>query len=169
MYKWRHQTSKWDNWLWGSCGSMLELGVGYRVWWLLVSFWCKSCLQTAGISNNWWTIFASNVCMWCTSSLKTWVVRTVPWSLAYLLLCIPCVYLTLGAQALDRAHFGQGTGPIHLDNLICNSRESRLVNCWHNGISVHNCAHSEDAGLRCQGMYIHISHKMGRFIIQLHL
>ena len=64
--------------------------------------------------------------------------------------------IIVGAQVLHRASFGQGTGPIHLDNLICNSSESRLVNCRHNGISVHNCGHSEDAGLRCQGMYCHI-------------
>ena len=64
--------------------------------------------------------------------------------------------IIIGAQALHRAPYGQGTGPIHLDNLYCNSTESRLVACRHNGISVHNCVHSEDAGLRCQGMYIHM-------------
>ena len=71
-------------------------------------------------------------------------------------LCLSCA-IFVGAQALHRAHFGQGTGSIHLDNLFCNSSESRLIDCRHNGISVHNCAHSEDAGLRCQGMYIHMS------------
>ena len=67
--------------------------------------------------------------------------------------------IIIGAQALHRAPYGQGTGPIHLDNLYCNSSESRLVDCRHNGISVHNCAHNEDAGLRCQGMYIHMCQK----------
>ena len=45
--------------------------------------------------------------------------------------------------------FGLGSGPIYLDNLICNSTERRLVDCRHNGIGTHNCGHSEDAGLRC--------------------
>ena len=58
-------------------------------------------------------------------------------------------FFSTGATALSRAPFGQGTGPILLDNLVCNSRETRLVDCTHNGIGVHNCAHSEDAGLRC--------------------
>ena len=71
-------------------------------------------------------------------------------------LCLSCA-IFVGAQALYLARFGQGTGPIHLDNLICNSSESRLINCPHSGIGVHNCAHSEDAGLRCQGMSIHMS------------
>jgi len=55
-----------------------------------------------------------------------------------------------GATPLARAPFGQGTGPILLDDLRCTNTETRLVDCPHNGIGVHNCAHSEDAGLRCQ-------------------
>ena len=76
-----------------------------------------------------------------------------------MLIFSPCAYfcaIIIGAQPLYRAPFGQGTGPIHLDNLFCNSTESRLVDCRHNGISVHNCVHSEDAGLRCQGLCVHI-------------
>ena len=78
----------------------------------------------------------------------------------YVLLVLILCYFFVGAQVLYRAYFGQGTGSIHLDDLFCNSSESRLIDCRHNGISVHNCAHSEDAGLRCQGMYIHMSHKL---------
>jgi len=37
-----------------------------------------------------------------------------------------------------------------LDNLYCTGRESRLVDCTHGGIGVHNCDHSADAGVRCQ-------------------
>ena len=58
-----------------------------------------------------------------------------------------------GVKVYKNAHFGQGIGPIHLDNLICNSTETKLVDCRHNGIGVHNCIHSEDAGLRCQSMH----------------
>lgn len=60
-----------------------------------------------------------------------------------------CCYST-GAQALSRAPFGQGTGPILLDDLICNGGETRLTDCFHNGVGVHNCAHYKDAGLRCR-------------------
>ena len=55
-----------------------------------------------------------------------------------------------GVAIFYNAHFGKGTGPILLDNLFCNSRETRLIDCPHSGVGVHNCFHSRDAGLRCQ-------------------
>ena len=61
-----------------------------------------------------------------------------------------CAVTFTGAQALSRAPFGQGTGPILLDDLICNGGETRLTDCFHNGVGVHNCAHNKDAGLRCR-------------------
>ena len=40
---------------------------------------------------------------------------------------------------------------IHLDNVECDGTESSLLECQSNPIDVHNCDHSEDAGVRCQG------------------
>ena len=28
---------------------------------------------------------------------------------------------------------------------------NQLIDCWHGGIGVHNCDHTDDAGVRCQG------------------
>ena len=47
------------------------------------------------------------------------------------------------------ARFGQGTGPILLDNVRCNGTEDRLVDCIHFPSTV-DCVHSEDASVRCQ-------------------
>lgn len=50
-------------------------------------------------------------------------------------------------SALPRAAFGQGTGPIHLDDLMCTGREATLFDCPF--AATHNCIHFEDAGVRC--------------------
>ena len=36
-----------------------------------------------------------------------------------------------------------------MDNLGCVGTETRLVDCPHNGVGLHNCVHAEDASVRC--------------------
>ena len=55
-----------------------------------------------------------------------------------------------GATAVSRALFGQGTGAILLDDVRCTGSETRLVDCPSNGIGIHDCAHTEDAGIICE-------------------
>lgn len=55
--------------------------------------------------------------------------------------------------AVNRAYFGQGTGPILLDNVQCSSPgPANIFQCAHNNVTVHNCRHSEDAGVVCNAM-----------------
>ena len=62
----------------------------------------------------------------------------------------------LGAEAFVNAHFERGTGPLLLDRLGCTGHEANLLSCYHRGIEVieFNCTHSDDTGIRCQGVVI---------------
>ena len=74
------------------------------------------------------------------------------WS--YLDARVVCRQLGLGSygSSYSGAYFGQGTGPIWLDNVLCAGTESTLASCGHLGINVsRSCSHYEDAGVRCYG------------------
>ena len=57
------------------------------------------------------------------------------------------ISIIIGALAKMEAFFGQGVGPIALDDVRCNSSEAILLQCQH--ITEHNCHHREDAGVIC--------------------
>ncbi|XP_044911861.1 neurotrypsin isoform X2 [Felis catus] len=53
------------------------------------------------------------------------------------------------ARARTMAYFGEGKGPIHVDNVKCTGNERSLADCIKQDIGRHNCRHSEDAGVIC--------------------
>ena len=59
------------------------------------------------------------------------------------------------AVAFSNAHFGAGSGTIHLHVVGCTGVETNLTACpeVHSGIYCLQ-GHSEDAGVRCQGLII---------------
>ena len=50
------------------------------------------------------------------------------------------------------AFYGQGRGPVLLDDLICNGREERLIDCPSGGIGMIDFCrgHADDVGLDCR-------------------
>ena len=72
---------------------------------------------------------------------------------------VVCRQLGFGSSgtAIGSAGFGQGSGSIWLDSVMCTGSESTLASCGHLGVDITtSCDHSEDAGVSCfgeQGFY----------------
>ena len=67
---------------------------------------------------------------------------------------VVCRQLGFGStgSSYSNAYFGQGSGPIWLDNVKCIGNESTLASCGHFGVNItRSCSHYEDAGVRCSG------------------
>lgn len=64
--------------------------------------------------------------------------------------CRQLGYEGADSPIVHRAGFGQGTGRIWLDQLSCTGQEQSVLECRHNGWGLHDCSHSEDAGVRCK-------------------
>ena len=58
--------------------------------------------------------------------------------------------ITLGTR--NGGPFGQGSGPIHLDVVVCAGDERALIDCGHTdigGVLEGHCTHTTDAGVIC--------------------
>ncbi|XP_062830370.1 deleted in malignant brain tumors 1 protein [Anolis carolinensis] len=66
---------------------------------------------------------------------------------------VVCSQLGCGkaSKALGGAHYGQGSGPIWLENINCTGDESSLKECQKGIWGEHSCSHSQDASVECSG------------------
>ena len=64
------------------------------------------------------------------------------------------LFLNAAGRAYNNAQFGGGSGPIFLDDVRCTSSSSQLLQCSSRPILSHNCIHSDDAGVGCEGVVL---------------
>ena len=69
-------------------------------------------------------------------------------------------------SAQSDAYFGQGSGPIWLDEVRCSGSEVNLSDCPHNGIGRQNCGHHQDAGVICRSKFCKNSRERYRMKLQ---
>ena len=74
---------------------------------------------------------------------------------AAMVVCRQLGFNPVGAIAVSSTHFGQGVGPIWLDDVICFGSEPNIDSCSHNAWGSHNCGHYNDVGVICHGKAIH--------------
>ena len=84
-------------------------------------------------NNTWGTI--------CDNSWDIYDANTVCRTLGY-------SYALLARRS---SYYGEGSGPIWLDNVQCTGRENSIGECYHSGWGVYSsaCNHSRDAGVVC--------------------
>lgn len=65
-------------------------------------------------------------------------------------------YAHEGSIPRRNAPFGGGSGPIFIDTLVCDGNEQELMECHTINVrGFHQCDHSMDAGVTCEGQHFH--------------
>ena len=64
------------------------------------------------------------------------------------------LHIIAGGTAYFHAYYGAGSGPIYLTDVSCTSSKTSLLQCNSAPILSGGCSHSEDAGVKCEGIVL---------------
>lgn len=87
-----------------------------------------------------WPSVAESLCKAECEGMRLWP--------SLLSICV-CNVCSGNPKALSWAHYGQGSGPILLDEVECSGNELSLDQCKKSDWGQQNCDHIEDAGVSC--------------------
>ena len=94
--------------------------------------------------------------LWSAGSLDMHIQEVSASTVLIQVRSICCFICNTGGTPYYNAFFGAGTGPIYLDDVVCTSSASQLLECSSNPVLVHNCDHHADAGVGCEGMFLFV-------------
>ena len=77
--------------------------------------------------------------------------RLKQWKLAFSVSDLKRIISTTDSVTFPSAHFGSGSGSIHLNYVTCSGGEKSLLDCTYS-IYAQYCRHNQDVGVRCQSM-----------------
>ena len=63
------------------------------------------------------------------------------------------INVSTDAMAFSNAHFGAGIGSQFLNSVACTGSETMLTSCSSSSNIYCSNGHSDDAGVRCQGLF----------------
>ena len=95
--------------------------------------------------------------LWSASSWDSHTLEvrlSVWWKCDYVHEFLFTMSIWAGGRAYSNAYFGLGSGPIFLDDVQCSLNSNQLLECPSQPILSHDCLHSADAGVGCEGRHI---------------
>lgn len=68
---------------------------------------------------------------------------------------VVCKHMDCGTPVTSRAgaFFGQGSGPVWLDDVSCFGDESTVKQCLSKELGTSTCTHGQDAGVSCRSRF----------------
>ena len=114
---------------------------------------CINNLWGTVCDDSWDTIDATVVCKQLGYAYTGSECKCLFDVLAFLFI-LSCFTCGTDGVSYHGAFFGAGTGPIYLDDVTCTPSASQLLECSSRPLAAHNCDHSVDAGVGCEGKFL---------------
>lgn len=68
----------------------------------------------------------------------------------------PLCDIRVGISVFSSSQYGQGSGPILIDDIACSGTETSLQSCTYDS-NTGDCSHVEDAGVRCHSCELSVN------------